>query len=377
MDINPMKLSVLAKEVSDSFLSSGVALNDSLAKVSEENELTPAQIQRVAEIANHETNLALLKRSEDKTFTFPLADAVEVVRKIREVEPTKVAALGILSHVRSPMTGMKKTASEFKLPTTDPYVDACRIRNVDLLLNKLASRVVRYREELRGQVMNDHAEIAEEIGKIAALAKEHIILNHGTLSDFLKYACAYDPGCKELYQQVFLAMKEDLMKLGHPVDKALLNDKLEMPDSTLDVINGGHVLAIRLDTLKNKISNEDRNSKRIRLMDTFGEAIVDKMDSLKTSDDFSDYTLDTLDMLDKKAQEGLEEFVEFLSKNSGFLKNVGTGAKVGIGAGVIGGTLAGGALAQHVMRGAGRELKKPYDERARLEELTSAPPTRT
>jgi crotonobetainyl-CoA:carnitine CoA-transferase CaiB-like acyl-CoA transferase len=31
--------------------------------------------------------------------------------------------------------------------------------------------------------------------------------------------------------------------------KSLINDNLEMPDSTLDIVNGGHVLAIYLDTI--------------------------------------------------------------------------------------------------------------------------------
>lgn len=384
MDMSPVKLMALAKEISEAYLAGGVPLNDSLTKISEENELSVPQIQRIAEIANHETNLQLLKRSEDKTFVFPLADAQEVAKRIRSGDMPKVAALDIIAAVTAPVKALEKTAEAPRSPA-DVYpatVDDCRIRNVNLLLSKIASRVKAYKSELGSQLMAAREDVEEVMHKIGALAKEHIILNNGQLSDFLKYACGYDPDNAGLYQQVFTTLKEDLMKLGAPVDRALICDDLKMPDSTLEVSNGGHILAIHLDTLKNKISAEDRIANRIKLLGTFGAAIVDQIHALKTQKDYSDYMEQTLDNLEKKASAGLDEFLDFLAKESAvapvggafsqrhpFTAKYGPGlAGFGVGAGL---GLAGGVAAKAMGRGVGKELTKEHDEREQLEELAT------
>jgi CRISPR/Cas system-associated endoribonuclease Cas2 len=372
MDISPVRLMALAKEISEAYLSGGVPLNDSLTKISEENELSVPQIQRIAEIANHETNLQLLKRSEDRTFTFPLASAQEVTSRVRSNDMPKIAALDIIEALSAPIAALEKTA-EAPLSPADIYpvtVDECRIRNVNLLLSKIASRIKVYKGDLRSQLMAEQEDIEHTLHKIAALAKEHIILNNGQLSDFLKFACGYDPDNAGLYQQVFITMKEDLMKLGAPVDRALIDDDLKMPDGTLEIVNGGHILAIHLDTLKNKISAEDRASRRIKLLDTLGAAIVDQIFALKTQKDYSDYMEQTLDNLEKKASAGLEDFMTFLAKEAGpFFKKHGPGlVGFGLGAGLGVGT---GIAARAMGRGVGKELTKTHDEREQLEELAT------
>ena len=365
MDVNPMKLMTLAKEVSDNFLSSGVSLNESLRKAAEANELNPMQIRRVAEIANHDANLAMLKRSEDKNFTIDLADADAVIQQIRVSSAPLAKHASVFEVLDAVRPAFVKTA---ELAITDPEGDGCRQRNADLLMKKLASRVIRYRDELNSQIMGLRGELEGEMHKVANLAKEHIILNEGKLSDLFKFACGRDPEWAPIWKEVFEGIRQDMMKLGAPVDKSLINDNLEMPDSTLDIVNGGHVLAIYLDTIKNKISDEDRASKRLRLMDTFGNAVVDRMESLKTPEDFCRELLDTLDNFRKQAEAGLDGFLEFI-ENFAKDASIPSALTIGIPAATLGLGAAAVGTAGHI----GRELKhkknQPYNEAERLQEM--------
>lgn len=72
--ITSTDLDQLGKQVSDKFVSGGVTLNDGLKKVASENGLNREQIQRVAEAANTETYLELIKTSKDNYVNFDLAD---------------------------------------------------------------------------------------------------------------------------------------------------------------------------------------------------------------------------------------------------------------------------------------------------------------
>jgi hypothetical protein len=172
-----------------------------------------------------------------------------------------------------------------------------------------------------------------------------------------------------MFKIVFENIKEDMMKLGAPVDKALINDKLEIPDGTLEIINGAHTLSMDLDTLKNKISDEDRLSRKLRLMDTFGDAVVDKIRILKTPEDMDKSILEDTNQLNKKAEEGLDEFIDFLEKESGW----GKAALIGVGIPATAlTTLAGMKLIEGAASGASKELNRPYNLRHRMKQRTLA-----
>jgi hypothetical protein len=148
------------------------------------------------------------------------------------------------------------------------------------------------------------------------------------------------------------------------VDTELLSDNLEIPDGTLEVLNGEHTLAVQLDTLKNKISDEDRDARRIKLVDTFGTAIIDQMDVLKTPEDVEKSLEESLDNLSKRAEAGIDEFVEFLEKDA-----LGLPAKamllLGAGLGLKGLS----DVTRETTKGAVKESAKERDERKRLEQL--------
>lgn len=84
----------------------GKSMQDALRKVAHENDLTPHQIHRVAEIANRAVQLTLQKTASDKRFKFELADPFKITGDLAKTasapeeltgaraEITKMAALG-------------------------------------------------------------------------------------------------------------------------------------------------------------------------------------------------------------------------------------------------------------------------------------------
>jgi len=82
-----MNLDYLAKEASADYINNNVPLNDSIAKLAENNALNREQINRVTESANTSTYLSLFKASNDKYVEFPVADSEKIASIINsEVE---------------------------------------------------------------------------------------------------------------------------------------------------------------------------------------------------------------------------------------------------------------------------------------------------
>jgi hypothetical protein len=366
MDVNPIKLMDLAKMASDRFLQEDVPLNSAIASVAEAHELNPFQIERVAEIANHEVNLRLLKQSEDKNFTFELADPKVISKSIGQGPLEKVAGY-VTEDDLSDAFG--RTIDIPDMPVFEPNMDnqiqldrACTVT-----LEKLAAKADLFKRELASRHFTLMGELENVVGQITKVAKDHILLNKGMLSDLLKFACTKDPEGANGYLLLFQGIKEDLMKLGAPVDRALISDDLSIPDGTLEIINGGHILSVLLDTFKRKISDEDRCSRRLRLMDTFGDAVVDQIRTIKTPDDVSRDLYESLDALDKKAEYAtLDDFVEYLEKEA--LK-VPAG-KIALILAALGGAHALGTTAKHTTKGVIKETMEPYDERRELAKRT-------
>ena len=85
-------LTKLGKQLANSYVTTGASLNDGLVKLGHTRGLNKQQLQRVAEAANQETYLCLMKTAEDKYLEFPLADASVAHIEINKA-PTKVASI--------------------------------------------------------------------------------------------------------------------------------------------------------------------------------------------------------------------------------------------------------------------------------------------
>ena len=87
--INPSELKLLGQQVSEDFVMRKIPLTESLCKVAEEKGLNKQQVYRVAETANVETYLKLIKTASDRYLVFPVADPFEVFSR-REKNKTEV-----------------------------------------------------------------------------------------------------------------------------------------------------------------------------------------------------------------------------------------------------------------------------------------------
>ena len=86
------ELDQLGKTLSEDFISDNASLNEGLKKVASEKGLNKEQLQRVAEMANTETYLNLLKTAKDNYVQFDLADFREAFDSATapESDPFKV-----------------------------------------------------------------------------------------------------------------------------------------------------------------------------------------------------------------------------------------------------------------------------------------------
>ncbi len=73
--VDPRELEKFGERISKDYIQRHIALNDGLRKAASEHGLNKQELRRVAENANVNTYLALIKTSEDKYLKFDLADA--------------------------------------------------------------------------------------------------------------------------------------------------------------------------------------------------------------------------------------------------------------------------------------------------------------
>tara|TARA_Y100000310_G_C20415625_1_gene684177 strand:- start:266 stop:751 length:486 start_codon:yes stop_codon:yes gene_type:complete len=93
--ITSFDLEKLGHTISKTYISDGITMNDSLLKVADTHNLNLQQIHRVAEAANVDAYLNLIKSSEDKYVDFPLANAKDVYTNLTtdtDAPQTAVAA---------------------------------------------------------------------------------------------------------------------------------------------------------------------------------------------------------------------------------------------------------------------------------------------
>ena len=79
---NPYDLEKLGKDAAQQYVTNNVALNDSILKTAEAQNLNRQQINRVVEAANVDAYLHLIKAAEDKYVDFPLADSKEIYSRL-------------------------------------------------------------------------------------------------------------------------------------------------------------------------------------------------------------------------------------------------------------------------------------------------------
>jgi len=343
----------MASRASSAFLQGGVPLNDAIAKIAGERDLSRVQIQRVVELANHETNEQLMKKAEDKTFRFDVASVDGVLAKLGvspksdSPEMPKVAGFQVRAAMKSYIdrSGDKEFVTKTASATLDHNsLKQLRVKHAYDNCIKIASYIANERRDIMVKRAGLAVEIREAMQDLTQFAKNNIA-NGRSIGELHKFACCYDRENGPMWDVVFKSVKNGIVKVAKAADGrtdatvAPLAKREPDPDHRkvmYEVVTGNQNLAIGLDTLKNKISEEDRLSKRLRLMDTLGPAVVCCVKQLKTSDDVSDHITKDIEKAASVIQSNISKDTidDQLSK---LAVSMGTALKVGIPLGLAAG----------------------------------------
>jgi len=307
VDINPIRFADFAKMASEQFVEKNVPLNETVAKIAEKNNLSPTQIQRVVELTNLDTNERLFKTAGDKTFTFPLASLAEVQAILHPDRPGTVKTASLVNMIGVPVSeakrqhvqeGIAKIASaRIFVKEAEELMEKRAEQNAGTILNELEKRAA----ELFHQKQAVEDATNRAYGVILDRVKNHILLDGGHIQDLMKYACSAFPKMKKVWLGVFEAVKNDLMKLGHPVDKKILAEKVEIPDGQWQVINGRHAFQVDLDTFRRKISETDAVRGAIQMLNDAPDPVEVGMNSFTDNMDTEQYLMSEVENLSKKA----------------------------------------------------------------------------
>lgn len=311
MEVSSIEYLAMAKQAADDFVSCGTDLSEAIAKVAESRDLSQVQIQRVVELSNHEANDVMRKQADDQTYCFNVATLEGVLEALHEEGSgiPKIAAADIRMSVRD-YVGRDSKDALFDAMEKEAYLHpakaAVRVKRVQDNLVKIAQRIRAYTGETDSRLAGIHNSIREQLESMTKHAMNHLADNN-KLSDLKKFACSAFPEDGVIWDAVFDELRNrTIAKLAttSPMVRALKRDTNTPSDEIKPiVINGRHGYMVELDTLKNKISEADRFSKRRNLLNTLGPAVVKSITEIKSSKDVDKHVADTVENYSKNVDD--------------------------------------------------------------------------
>jgi len=294
--ISPLSFIEFGHIASKSFLEDGVSMNSSILKIAEDNDLLPTQIQRVCEVANHNTYAMLFKTAQDKTFTFEVADPNKIVSVLDSPSREKVAT----DYFSAPTKVAIDVNKIFGILGTSniPEVEE-KIKVANQVIEKLQSA----KDEINSrQVMLRH-KIEAENENFYKLAKEMVLSGTpleqlwtstrklGTNED--QIAQIYVKTAERMLEEGVLGAKLQylLKKHGEAVDPALISSKLKDMSEPIgvQVINGSHPIVVSLNTLANYQADYESNNRAGKTLDEKFVYVRNRIGDLNSSKKVDQY----------------------------------------------------------------------------------------
>jgi hypothetical protein len=370
----------LANRAGAAYLEKGVPLEESIAKLAEDNELSRMQIQRVVELANHHVNEALLQKTADKTYRFPVASVDGVLSKIHPtVKTAGVTAPEVRTAMGSIVGDLSRRGLLEKLAakiTEAPEEAQRRVKDALNAVEKIAARIETYERVEKAKLGGVHEEIRKSLDELTQYTKDHIF-SGGSAYDIFKYAHMAHPEDAKTWEVLFHEVGNRLQKMAafetpSPSAHAAYH---KLVDSVVDGWNKlaaerkfgnglpkvthvkTHGILTILDTLKNKISEQDKLAKHINLLGDAGPAVVKLRRHFRSTSDVQKFLDKDLHKLAEIVQEGLESalpVLEELAKTAAplFPDFAAAGAATrSIGKGLWGAAKAGGSLVRYGAKG--------------------------
>lgn len=287
--ITPLNFTEWAHQASRGFITSGTPMSSSISKVASEHELSPVQIQRVCEIANHHAYQEMFKSAEDKAFEFPLAKVEDIMELLSE-EPTKIASEYCLDPAKdnagvdvNKIFGVQSFGNEFEVAESE--------KNASVVLEKIGEA----KEELMSRAVLNREETSSLENEFFKMAKQ-LVMNDTSISDIRDACRSSAPSAKtdELIVKTAMRLAQDgvfgakvqyMMKSAEAVEVSEISSNLAKnnPGVPTRVINGNHPIISMINTISDKWKDADNVESSLEVLDDKSRMLKKKMKDLNTS----------------------------------------------------------------------------------------------
>jgi len=289
LTITPLNFAEWGHSASDQFLADGTPMSQVITKIAAENELSPTQIQRVCEIANHRAYAELFKTAEDKTFGFPLAKAEEVMEML-QAEPEKVASDYYLDPV-----GTRRGVDCNKIFGIEELGNSASVSEAEKIAGIVLEKIAAAKDEIRSRLSIMGNEIDGLEGEFYKQAKQ-MVLDDTPISEI--NAAVRDQWQDEeatklmaktavalAAEGIFGARIQHMVKTSEAVEQDLISGQLaaENKGVPVRVINGNHPIICTINTLADRWKDAGNMEQSLEVLDEKARMVKTKMKDLNTS----------------------------------------------------------------------------------------------
>ena len=283
--MNVFEAGVLANRIAKQFITSGVGLNEGIAKHAEERDLSRIQIQQLVSSCNHIANDYMRKTASDLTYKFDLADVDRVLGLLEDVNNDGVSvmkvagALDNLVDFSNPeLDDMQKVASEGSPAEQERFAKEVKDR-----FRKIAARAALNQREAEAAKIASLNDLREGIEELTGQVKEYLTQTNYSYADIKKFASYVDTGDVNIMDPAFSRVESKLEKLGEPFRGKLAEGReltkedfkrygVDVPEPEVTVINGDvpiYKTLGRLGTSAEKASLKDRLTHEYSSLNTY------------------------------------------------------------------------------------------------------------
>jgi hypothetical protein len=296
-DLSPLRFVEWGHVASKEFLENGTSMNLTILKTAEANDLLPTQIQRICEVANHQTYAQLFKTATDKTFQFEVADPSKIITTL-DAEQEKVAHdyfVGPKKHERIDVNKIFGVSSI----SNEPAVEE-KLKQASIALQKLAAA----KEELNSRQIVLRGKISVEEDHFYKMAKQ-MVLNGTPLEEI--WTATRKLGDEDRIAQIFVKTAEQMVKEGifgaklqylmkkhgEAVDPELISPQLKNMSEPIgvQVVNGSHPIVVSLNTLANYQTEFESNNRAGKTLDEKFVYVRNRMGDLNNSKKVDEFVL--------------------------------------------------------------------------------------
>lgn len=283
--MNVFEAGVLANRIAKQFITSGVGLNEGIAKHAEERDLSRIQIQQLVSSCNHIANDYMRKTASDLTYKFDLADVDRVQSLLEDVSNDGVSVMKVAGALDSlvdfsnpELDAMQKVASAGSPAEQERFAKEVKDR-----FRKIAARAALNEREAEAAKIASLNDLREGIEELTNQVKEYLTQTNYSYADIKKFASYVDTGDVNIMDPAFSRVESKLEKLGEPFRGKLAEGKeltketfqrygVDVPEPEVTVINGDVPLYRtlgRLATSAESASTKDRLTHEYSSLNTY------------------------------------------------------------------------------------------------------------